>query len=85
MHVRRREDLDGGATKSLDPRIVPADELVVFCVDHYLLERASVPEAARSDRLLVNLDSAYRGRGMTPDRLGRAAAARSAAAPVWMR
>ena len=70
VHVRRREDLDGGATKSLDPRIVPADELVVFCVDHYLLERASVPEAARSDRLLVNLDSAYRGRGMTPDRLG---------------
>jgi integrase/recombinase XerD len=70
VHVRRREDLDGGATKSLDPRIVPADELVVFCVDHYLLERASVPEAAQSDRLLVNLDGAYRGRGMTPDRLG---------------
>ena len=48
LHVRRREDLDGGATKSLDPRIVPADELVVFCLDHYLLERASVPEAAGS-------------------------------------
>ena len=70
VHVRRREDLDGGATKSLDPRIVPADELVVFCLDHYLLERASVAEAAGSDHLLVNLDSAYRGRGMTPDRLG---------------
>ncbi len=70
LHVRRREDLDGGAAKSLDPRIVPADELVVFCLDHYLLERASVAEAARSDRLLVNLDSAYRGRGMSPDRLG---------------
>jgi site-specific recombinase XerD len=68
--VYRREDLDGGAAKSLDPRIVPADELVVFCLDRYLLERASVPEAARSDHLLVNLDSAYRGRGMTPDRLG---------------
>jgi integrase/recombinase XerD len=70
LHVRRREDLDGGATKSLDPRIVPADELLVFCLDHYLLERASVPESTRSDHLLVNLDSAYRGRGMTPDRLG---------------
>ena len=70
LHVRRREDLDGGATKSLDPRIVPADDLVVFCVDRYLLERACVPEAAGCDRLLVNLASAYRGHGMTPDRLG---------------
>ena len=29
LHVRRREDVDGGATKSLDPRIVLADDLVV--------------------------------------------------------
>ena len=70
LHVRRREDLDGGAAKSLDPRIVPADDLVVSCLDRYLLERASVPEAANSDRLLINLDSAFRGRGMTPGRLG---------------
>ena len=70
LHVRRREDVGGGATKSLDPRIVPADDLVVFCLDQYLLERACVPEAAGCDRLLVNLASAYRGRGMTPDRLG---------------
>lgn len=70
LHVRRREDLDGGAAKSLDPRIVPADDLVVFCLDQYLLERAAVSEAAGCDRVLVNLDSAYRGRGMTPDRLG---------------
>ena len=70
LHVRRREDLDGGASKSLDPRIVPADDLLVFCLDQYLLERAAVSGAASCDRLLVNLDSAYRGRGMTPDRLG---------------
>ena len=70
LHVRRREDLDGGAAKSLDPRIVPADDLVLFCLDHYLLERASVSEAANSDRLLINLNSAFRGRGMTPGRLG---------------
>ena len=70
LHVRRREDLDGGASKSLDPRIVPADDLLVFCLDQYLLERAAVSEAAGCDRLLVNLDSAYRGRGMTPDRIG---------------
>jgi integrase/recombinase XerD len=70
LHVRRREDLDGGATKSLDPRIVPADDLVVFCLDQYLLlERAAVREAVGCDRLLVNLDSAYRGCGMTPGRL----------------
>jgi integrase/recombinase XerD len=69
LHVRRREDVDGGAAKSLDPRIVPADDLVVFCLDQYLLERAAVSEAAGCDRLLVNLASAYRGRGMTPDRL----------------
>ena len=70
LHVRRREDLDGGAAKSLDPRIVPADDLVVFCLDQYLLlERAVVSEAAGCERLLVNLASAYRGRGMTPDRL----------------
>ena len=56
--------------KSLDPRVVPADELVVLCLDRYLLERGAVPEAARCDRLLVNLEGAYRGRGMTPDRLG---------------
>ncbi|MGO9972482.1 MAG: tyrosine-type recombinase/integrase [Solirubrobacteraceae bacterium] len=70
LHVRRREDLDGGASKSLDPRIVPADDLLVFCLDQYLLERAAVGGAASCDRLLVNLDSAYRGRGMTPDRVG---------------
>lgn len=70
LHVRRREDLDGGAAKSLDSRIVPADELVVFCLDRYLLERAAVSEAASCDRLLVNLDSAFRGRGMTPGRVG---------------
>ena len=71
LHVRRREDVDGGAAKSLDPRIVPADDLVVFCLDQYLLERAAVSGAAGCDRLLVNLDSAYRGRGMTPERLVR--------------
>ena len=49
---------------------MPADDLVVFCLDQYLLERACVPEAAGCDRLLVNLASAYRGQGMTPDRLG---------------
>ncbi len=70
LHVRRREDLDGGAAKSLDPRVVPADDLVVFCLDHYLLERARVSEAAGCDRLLVNLASAYRGGGMSPGRLG---------------
>ncbi|MGO9958300.1 MAG: tyrosine-type recombinase/integrase [Solirubrobacteraceae bacterium] len=71
VHVRRREDVDGGATKSLDPRIVPADELVVFCLDQYLLlERAAVTGATGCDRLLVNLASAYRGLGMTPDRVG---------------
>jgi len=70
LHVRRREDVDGGATKSLDPRIVPADDLVVFCLDQYLLlERAAVGEAPGCDRLLVNLGSGYRGRGMTPGRL----------------
>jgi site-specific recombinase XerD len=70
LHVRRREDLDGGATKSIDPRIVPADELVVFCLDRYLLlERPAVSQAG-CDHLLVNLDSAYLGRGMTPGRLG---------------
>ena len=70
VHVRGREDIDGGAVKSLDPRVVPADELVVFCLDRYLLERAAVSEAVGCDRLLVNLEGAYRGRGMTPDRLG---------------
>jgi len=70
LHVRRREDVDGGASKSLDPRIVPADDLVVFCLDQYLLERAAVSEAAGCDRLLVNLESVHRGRGMTPDRVG---------------
>jgi integrase/recombinase XerD len=70
LHVRRREDVDGGAAKSLDPRVVPADDLVVFCLDQYLLERAGVKEAAGCDRLLVNLGSDYRGRGMRPDRLG---------------
>jgi site-specific recombinase XerD len=70
LHVRRREDLGGGASKSLDARIVPADDLLVFCLDQYLLERAAVSGAVSCDRLLVNLDSAYRGRGMTPGRLG---------------
>ena len=50
LHVRRREDLDGGATKGLDPRIVPCDELVVLCLDRYLLERGGVPGAAGCER-----------------------------------
>lgn len=70
LHVRRREDLDGGAAKSIDPRMVPADELLVFCLDRYLLERAGVREASGCDRLLVNLGSDHRGRGMTPGRVG---------------
>ena len=73
LHVRRREEREDqrGASKSLDPRIVPVDELLLFCLDRYLLERGAMREAASCDRLLVNLDSSFRGRGMSPGRVGK--------------
>ncbi len=56
LHVVRRDDNPNGAwAKSRRPRVVPLDFLTVVAFDTYELERASVPQAAGSDFVFVNL------------------------------
>jgi integrase/recombinase XerD len=72
LHVVRREDNENGAlAKSSWPRVVPVTKALVLCHDAYRFERDTVPEAAESDYLLVNLWRAPLGRAVTPDGVER--------------
>ena len=56
LHVVRREDNPNGAVaKSRRQRVVPLDFVTVQAFDTYEFERMRVPQAARSDFVLVNL------------------------------
>lgn len=71
LHVLRREDNPNGAwSKSRRQRSVPLDFLVVQAFDTYVLERASVPQAATGDFVLVNLFREPLGAPMRPDAIG---------------
>jgi integrase/recombinase XerD len=67
LHVVRREDNPNGAwAKSRRQRVVPLDFLTVQAFDTYQFERMTVPVAAGSDFVLVNL---FRGQVGAPMRL----------------
>jgi integrase len=71
LHVLRRENNPNGAwAKSRRHRSVPLDFLVVQAFDTYVLERASVPQAATGDFVLVNLFREPVGAPMRPDAIG---------------
>ncbi len=66
LHVIRREDNENGAlAKSFYPRVVPVTTDLVLCHDAYRAERDTVPEAAESDYLFVNLYRPPFGRAMS--------------------
>jgi len=84
LHVVRREDNPNGAwAKSPRQRVVPLDFLVVQAFDTYALERMTIPAAAGSDFVLVNLFRGQVGAPVRPRTIGDllAAASRRAGLP----
>jgi integrase/recombinase XerD len=78
LHVVRREDNPNGAwAKSRRQRVVPLDFLVVQAFDTYELERMTVPRAADSDFVFVNLFRGQIGAPVRPDAIGELLAAAS--------
>lgn len=78
LHVLRREDNPNKAwAKSRRQRVVPLDFLTVQAFDTYAFERMSVPQAADSDFVVVNLFRAPLGAPMRPDAIGELLAAAS--------
>lgn len=76
LHVVRRDNNSNGAwAKSRRPRVVPLDFLTVQAFDTYELERMSVPQAADSDFVFVNLFRPPLGAPMRPDAIGELVAA----------
>jgi integrase/recombinase XerD len=81
LHVVRREDNPNGAIgKSRRQRAVPLDFLTVQAFDTYQFERMTVPAAAGSDFVFVNLSRAPAGAPMRLDAVNEliSAAARRA-------
>jgi len=66
LHVQRRDNSNGAWAKSRRGRVVPLDSLVVQAVDAYIVERLTIPVAAGSDFLLVNLFRPPLGGPMPP-------------------
>jgi len=78
LHVVRRGDNPNGAcAKSRRQRSVPLDFLVVQAFDTYALERMTIPRAAGSDFVLVNLFRGPVGAPMRPGGIGDLLAAAS--------
>lgn len=78
VHVVRRDDNPNGAWgKSRRPRVVPLEFLTVQAFDTYEFERMSVPQAAASDFVFVNLFRPPLGAPMRPDAIGELVAAAS--------
>jgi len=83
LHVVRREDNPNGAwAKSRRQRVVPLDFLTVQAFDTYQFERITVPAAAGSDFVLVNLFRAPAGAPMRLDAINDLVAAASRRAGV---
>jgi integrase/recombinase XerD len=67
LHVVRREDnLNGALAKSRRQRVVPLDFVTVQALDAYEFERLTVPAAAGSDFVLVNLFREPAGAAVPP-------------------
>ena len=78
LHVLRRENNPNGAwAKSRRQRSVPLDFLTVQAFDTYEFERMTVPQAAVSDFVFVNLFRGRIGAPMRPDAIGELLAAAS--------
>ena len=78
LHVVRRDDNPNGAwAKSRRQRAVPLDFLVVQAFDTYALERMTIPRAAGSDFVLVNLFRGPVGAPVRPRTIGDLLAAAS--------
>jgi integrase/recombinase XerD len=78
LHVLRRENNPNGAwAKSRRQRSVPLDFLTVQAFDTYEFERMTVPQAAVSDFVFVNLFRDPVGTPMRPDAIGELLAAAS--------
>jgi integrase/recombinase XerD len=78
LHVVRRENNPNGAwAKSRRQRSVPLDFVTVGAFDTYEFERMTVPQAAASDFVLVNLFRGPIGAPMRPDAIGELLAAAS--------
>jgi integrase/recombinase XerD len=83
LHVVRREDNPNGAwAKSRRQRVVPLDFLTVQAFDTYQFERMTVPAAAGSDFVLVNLFRAPAGAPMRLDAINDLVAAASRRAGI---
>jgi site-specific recombinase XerD len=83
LHVVRREDNPNGAwAKSRRQRVVPLDFLTVLAFDAYQFERITVPAAAGSDFVLVNLFRAPVGGPMRLDAINDLVAAASRRAGI---
>lgn len=67
LHIVRRDNVNGAWAKSRNSRAIPVDALLLQAHDQYVIEKATVPAAADSDFLLVNL---FRGRIGAPMRPG---------------
>ena len=83
LHVVRRQDNPNGAwAKSRRRRVVPLDFLTVQAFDTYQFERITVPAAAGSDFVLVNLFRAPVGAPMRLDAINDLVAAASRRAGI---
>ena len=67
LHVVRRDNPSGAWAKSRRQRVVPLDFVTVQAFDAYEFERLTVPRAAGSDFVLVNLFREPLGAPMPPD------------------
>jgi len=67
LHVVRRDNANQAWAKSLRPRAVPLDALVVRAFDTYELERFEHPGASWSDFVVVNLFRKPLGAPVRPD------------------
>jgi integrase/recombinase XerD len=67
LHVIRRDNPNGAWAKSRRQRTVPLDFVTVQAFDAYEFERLSVPRAAGSDFVLVNLFREPLGAPVPPD------------------
>ena len=84
LHVVRRDNPNGAWAKSRRQRVVPLDFVTVHAFDAYEFERLTVPRAAGSDFVLVNLFREPLGAPMPPDAVNAlvsAAARRAGAGP----
>lgn len=66
-HIRHRNNENHAQAKSRNPRVVPADQIVIQAYDQYMFLCTDMDVSPQSDFLLVNLFRAPVGQPMRPD------------------